>query len=99
VTHTVRGGALHPRDDLATVALDGELVVYDPRTHELHHLNASAALVWQHCDGRRTVDDIAAAIASTGDADRAMVRADVARVIADLVAATLLVAAADAASG
>ena len=99
MTHAVRAGALHARDDLASVALDGELVVYDPTTHELHHLNASAALVWQHCDGHRTVDDIAAAIASTGDADRATVRADVARVVADLVAATLLVAAADAASG
>jgi hypothetical protein len=99
VTPTVRAGAPHPRDDLATVALDGELVVYDPATHELHHLNTSATLVWQHCDGRRTVDDIAAAIASSGDADRATVRADVARVVADLVAATLLVVAGDAASG
>jgi hypothetical protein len=95
----MRPCAPHPRDDLATVALDGELVVYDPTTHELHHLNASAALVWQHCDGHRTADDIAAAIASTGDADRVTVRADVARVIAVLVAAALLVTASDAASG
>lgn len=37
----------------------GETVLYDAKTNKAHCLNATAAFVWQQCDGTRTVCDIA----------------------------------------
>lgn len=55
------------RDDLASVELDGETVMYDERTGELHTLNRTATVVWGCLDGsttlRQLVEDIAQAFA------------------------------------
>jgi Coenzyme PQQ synthesis protein D (PqqD) len=57
--------ALKPitRGDLAIVELDGEAVIYDERTGNLHRLNRTATLVFGLCDGSATVktmsDDVA----------------------------------------
>lgn len=40
------------------------MLVYDLAGHEAHCLNRLAALVWQRCDGRRTVDDLTALLRS-----------------------------------
>src|SRR5208283_2376534 len=37
-----------------------ELVVYDQERHRAHRLSPTAAWVWRHCDGQRTVEDMAA---------------------------------------
>jgi hypothetical protein len=34
------------REDLTTVALDGEAIVYDETSGELHHLNPAATIVF-----------------------------------------------------
>ena len=39
------------RDDLTVVELDGEAVIYDEETTELHHLNPTATIVFALCDG------------------------------------------------
>lgn len=36
-----------------------EVLVYDLETNKAHCLNKTAALVWQSCDGRRSVSEIA----------------------------------------
>ena len=54
-----------PRADLIVVELDGEAVVYDEASGSLHQLNRSATVVWGLCDGRTTVDVIAADVADT----------------------------------
>ena len=38
--------------------LDGEALLFHPATAQIAHLNRSAALVWQLCDGRHTVGEI-----------------------------------------
>jgi hypothetical protein len=54
--------------------LPDELVVYDTTTHRAHCLNATAALVFRHSDGRHSVRDLAVLVAGTsGDADEAPV--------------------------
>jgi hypothetical protein len=35
-----------------------ELVIYDLQRHRAHQLNRTAALVWQHCNGQRTVAEL-----------------------------------------
>jgi hypothetical protein len=47
------------RPDVVFRQLDDEWVIYDPVTNRLHALNLTAALVWEHCTGERTVAEIA----------------------------------------
>ena len=48
--------------DLISTEVQGELLVYDLIRHQAHSLNRIAKLLWTHCDGRRTVSDIAKAL-------------------------------------
>ncbi len=38
--------------------MDGEAVLYDPAHHAVHYLNATAYLIWQHCDGERNAQEL-----------------------------------------
>ena len=46
------------RPDLTIVELDGEAVVYDEETTDLHHLNPTATVVLGLCDGESTLKEI-----------------------------------------
>jgi Coenzyme PQQ synthesis protein D (PqqD) len=62
-------------DGLLTENVDGEVLVFDQAHEVACRLNESAALVWRHCDGKRTVADLVAVLkAELGDvADEDMV--------------------------
>jgi PqqD family protein of HPr-rel-A system len=57
--------ALKPkaRADLTFVQIEDEAILYDPESVRLHHLNPSAALIFQLCDGSGTVKELARDIA------------------------------------
>jgi len=38
--------------------LDGELVLFNPMRNLIIHANQTAALIWQLCDGERTIPQI-----------------------------------------
>ena len=46
-------------EKLITRQLPGELLVYDLRRHKAFCLNETAAMVWRHCNGQRTVAQLA----------------------------------------
>ena len=46
------------KDNLVVEPLEDELLVYDITTDEAHCLNASAALVWQNCDGQTSLSQL-----------------------------------------
>jgi PqqD family protein of HPr-rel-A system len=84
------------RDDVERVVVDGEAVVYDPVTGDVHHLNATATVVWQCCDGTGTVDALVDDLAATYHAPRSQVATDVGGLLDDLTSRHLLVGAAPA---
>jgi len=47
------------RRNLVTQEVGDDLVVYDLTSHRAHRLNPTTALIWRHCDGRRTVAELA----------------------------------------
>src|SRR5687768_3455054 len=49
---------------LLTQPIGEQLVVFDRQRHRLHLLNRTAALVWRHCDGRRTGQELASLVGS-----------------------------------
>ena len=44
--------------DLLTEEVGSELVVFDARSNRAHCLNGSAAALWRHCDGARSVAEL-----------------------------------------
>lgn len=46
-------------DDLMISRVDDELVIYDQRTEEYHHLNPVATFIWDRCDGETDVGALA----------------------------------------
>ena len=50
------------KQGLICTKLLGETIVFDRGRNRAHCLNPTVSLVWQHCDGRNTVSDIAAAL-------------------------------------
>jgi PqqD family protein of HPr-rel-A system len=51
------------RADLAAAELDGEAVIYDERSGDLHHLNPTATIIFSMCDGTSTVREMSGEIA------------------------------------
>jgi hypothetical protein len=49
-----------PRAGVRFEELDGEAVVYDRSGRQAIYLNETATVVWQLCDGHRSVADISA---------------------------------------
>jgi len=47
------------REELLVQELADELLVYDRTRHKAHCLNQTAALVWQRCDGKTSVTEMA----------------------------------------
>lgn len=45
-------------EDLILTQAKGETLVYDARTHHIHHLNSVSVAIWNACDGRRSIGDI-----------------------------------------
>lgn len=63
------------REEILVTEHGSELVLFDEANAHAHRLNASAAAVWRHADGRRTVEQIAGAVAQEmgGQPDQDMV--------------------------
>jgi Coenzyme PQQ synthesis protein D (PqqD) len=69
------------RADVEWVKLDREAVLYDPRAHMLHRLNAGAAAVWAACDGTASAGQITRSIQDTHSGSRGVIERDVTAVI------------------
>lgn len=67
------------RADVVFRSVSRDWVIYDPRTMDLHVLNATAAAVWSCCDGSLSVDEIANELAThlEGSPEIETVRVDV----------------------
>ena len=48
----------HPNTEFSLEEIDDELLLYHPAKTRAVYLNATAALVWQLCDSKRTVSEI-----------------------------------------
>jgi hypothetical protein len=47
------------RENILIEEVGGELLIFDVSNNRAHCLNESAAAIWRHCDGTRSVDDLA----------------------------------------
>ena len=52
---------LHPKarqNDIVIKELEGEILIYDLNSKKVFCLNEASALIWQACDGKRSVSEI-----------------------------------------
>ena len=55
-------GQEHPKarsENLLVEEVAGELLIYDVSNNRAHCLNESAAAIWRHCDGSRSIGKLA----------------------------------------
>lgn len=84
--------ALAPRDGLYGRDVDGDLIILDETSGDLHTLNASAALVWRCFDGVASLQEIAGDIAAVVGAPAEQVLDDVVEMARELESQGLLTA-------
>ena len=72
------------RDGISEVEMDGEIVLLDTSSGELHLLNRVAAAIWSEVDGARDVDAIVADLSDAAATDVERVRQDVAAFLGQL---------------
>jgi PqqD family protein of HPr-rel-A system len=78
------------RSDLTVVVLDGEAVIYDEGSGDVHHLNPTATIVFGMLDGTVTVDELSADVAAVFGLGEDEAAAHVRGLVDELEAAGLL---------
>ena len=69
--------SLKKRTDLLVEEIEDEVVIYDPRTHYVHHLNPMASIIWELFDVSVSPQEIAKEIADVLKTDSSTVEKDV----------------------
>jgi Coenzyme PQQ synthesis protein D (PqqD) len=78
------------RVDVTTRDVNGETLILDRKHEEVHQLNSTASYVWQRCDGKTSIAEIALSMAHDFCAEPADVERDVAGLIAQFSVLHLL---------
>jgi Coenzyme PQQ synthesis protein D (PqqD) len=78
------------REGVLDIDMGDGFILFDDASSLVHHLNPSATLIWQLCDGTGTVADLARDIAAEYELDEPTIRSQVAEVIAEFDALELV---------
>ena len=75
----------YPRrvDAILDYEVQRDLALYDPRSDIVHMLNLTASIVWDLCDGTRSVQQIAQELAEIYGMDAPRLETDVRQIIAE----------------
>lgn len=68
---------LDRRPDLVVEGFDDAVLIWDDDAARLHHLDHSAALIWDELDGKRSLSAVAASLASDFEAPADVLERDV----------------------
>ena len=69
--------SLKKRTDLLVEEIEDEVVIYDPRTHRVHHLNPMASIIWELFDVSVSPQEIVKEIVDSLNAESPKVEKDV----------------------
>lgn len=79
------------KDGLHVREIEGQTVILDPGTNQMHTLNATAAFIFEAVDGARGVQEISRDLIERFEVDPGVAEADAARIIEKLTELQLLV--------
>ena len=69
--------SLKKRTDILFEEIEDEVVIYDPRTHYVHHLNPMASIIWELFDVSVSPQEIVKEIVDSLNAESQKVEKDV----------------------
>lgn len=79
-----------PRHDIRIYQIDGEAVVFEPKTHQILQLNVTALSLFRRCDGQTTIRQVAASLTHSFDVTFDTALDQVEQVVALFTASNLL---------
>ena len=82
--------SLKKRTDILVEEIEDEVVIYDPRTHYVHHLNPMASIIWELFDVSVSPQEIAKEIVDALKTDSSTVEKDVQETLKQLQKKRLL---------
>ena len=82
--------SLKKRPDLLIEEIEDEVVIYDPRTHRVHHLNPMASIIWELFEVCSSPKEIAKEIVDVLKTDSSTVEKDVQETLKQLKKKRLL---------
>ncbi|MGH9918784.1 MAG: PqqD family protein [Nitrososphaerales archaeon] len=89
VDECFRAGQVTPRfvaqrrEDVFSVEIDGDIVIYDPVQEKSHVLNSTGGLIWQLLDGESPLEQLAEDIAGAFGVSMETVLADMVTLVED----------------
>ena len=75
-----------PVPGFQTQTLDGEIVLLHPLNNTILHINQTGALVWQLCNGQRSVTEIVIILSEAYPEAQGQIERDVPKVIYEMAA-------------
>ncbi len=78
------------RGDIVNGDVGDEVVIYDTKNDNVHHLNLLASVIWDLCDGNHTAKEITEEIVDVLEADPSQVEGDVSKMIEEFQGKGLL---------
>jgi hypothetical protein len=66
------------RTEFEERVVEGEMVIMDKESEQIHQLNQTASFIWQRCDGEHDRQQIAEELAEAFDVDAETAQQDVA---------------------
>jgi len=75
-----------PVPGFQTQTLAGEVVLLNPASNVILHINQTGALIWQLCNGLRSVAEIVIILSEAYPESRGQIEADVPKIIYELAA-------------
>jgi len=79
------------RTEFEERVVEGEMVVMDQESEQIHQLNQTASFIWQLCDGDHDRQQIAEELAAAFEVDADTAEADVAETLEKLEKIGLLI--------
>ena len=79
------------RCDVTRQTINGEAVILDRRSQQIHQLNEAGSFIWDKCDGVTSVSEIVRSVTERFDVQHEVATTDVNRTVEVLRALKLLV--------
>jgi len=79
------------RTDVTRQTINGEAVILDRESQQIHQLNESGSFIWDQCDGKTPVSEIIRCVTEQFDVEHDVAAADVNRVVEEFRNVGLLI--------
>lgn len=77
--------------DITCQTINGEAVILNRESQQIHQLNEAGSFIWAQCDGSTSVSEIVEFVTERFDVEHDIAAVDVNRTLEELLALSLLV--------